>query len=71
MTLFNIYRKQSLIYPGEEDQISFWTKKWDITVDQLNEAILETGSINIKEIKKYLVTKGILFSFSSSNSIYR
>ena len=64
MTLFNFYHKDILIYPGEKDQVNFWTKKWGITVNQLNEAILQTGSIDKREIKNYLVSEGILFSFS-------
>ncbi len=54
--------KHELIYPENSNQVCFWTKKWGITVKQLNDAIIETGSINVSEIKKYLTNKGILFS---------
>lgn len=54
--------KNELIYPSDNDQVIFWTKKWGISAKQLNDAILETGSVNVKEIKHYLCRKGILFS---------
>jgi hypothetical protein len=65
MQLLNFYKSEILIYPGETDLVNFWTKKWGITVTQLNEAILETGSVNATEIKKYFTRKGLLPSFSS------
>ena len=58
-------RKETFIYPGEKDQVNFWTKKWGVTADQLNEAILQTGSIRVNEIRNYFVNKGVLFSFSN------
>ena len=58
-------QKEMFIYPGETEQVSFWTKKWGITSAQLNEAILETGSVRVNEIKSYLIAKGFVFSFST------
>lgn len=58
------YKREQFICPGELEEVTFWTKKWGITVDQLNDAIIETGSINIKELKEHLIQKGVLFSFS-------
>lgn len=60
-----IPQKETFIYPGEKDQVNFWTKKWGVTAGQLNEAILQTGSIRANEIRSYLVDKGMLFSFSN------
>lgn len=63
------YKKVQLICPGELEEVAFWTKKWRITVDQLHDAIIETGSINIKELKEHLIQKGVLFSFSRQINI--
>jgi|GEM_PF-5017939 len=60
MTLFNIH-KNELVYP-EVDYVHYWTNKWGISVKQLNDAIIETGSIDVKKIKNNLVEKRILFS---------
>ncbi|MBA3665358.1 MAG: DUF3606 domain-containing protein [Bacteroidetes bacterium] len=63
--LFNLHDNQ-VIYPCERKQINFWAKKWGIRAQELNEAILETGSIKRKVLKSYLEKKGILFSVSGS-----
>lgn len=53
-----------LIYPGELEQVNYWTRKWGISRVQLNEAIIETGSIRVNEIKKYLKGKKIPMSYN-------
>lgn len=53
---------KKIICPWDQDQFFLQAKKWSVTVQQLNEAILQTGSIDADEIKKYLIEKGILFS---------
>jgi hypothetical protein len=63
MTLFDLHHRE-FIYPCEKKQVSFWTRKWGISPGQLNEAILQTGSIKRKVIRKYLEQKGVLFSFA-------
>ena len=65
------YHKEIFIYPGEKEQVKFWTKKWGVSVDQLYEAILQTGSVNVREIRGYLVNKGWLFSFSHLLNYFR
>lgn len=56
--------KSNIIYPGEIAQVNYWTKRWGITRIELNEAILQTGSIKVEEIKKYLLHKKDYFSIS-------
>jgi hypothetical protein len=63
MILFKIPSKPILIWPGEPVQVAFWTNKLRITVAQLNEAIIETGSNDLKVIKSYLIRNGVVFSF--------
>jgi uncharacterized protein DUF3606 len=64
MRLFKTDHNDQLIYPGDRDLVYFWIKKWGVTDAQLNDAIIETGSIKAGEIRKYLMTKGLIFSFS-------
>jgi hypothetical protein len=56
--------KNTSIYPGEDTQIQYWTRKLGITREQLHEAILQTGSLRIEEIKSYLRKKKFSFSFT-------
>jgi len=63
--LFNLHENQ-VIYPCEHKQVNYWAKKWGVKAQQLNDAILETGSIKRKVIKNYLEKKGIIFSVSGS-----
>lgn len=40
------------------DDVDYWTKKWGVNSQQINSAIIETGSINLHEIKNVLKQKG-------------
>jgi hypothetical protein len=55
--------ENQLIYPGEASQVSYWTKRWGITAGELHEAILETGSLGVNEIRGYLLKKNCSFTF--------
>ncbi|MCE3280610.1 MAG: hypothetical protein K0S44_2801 [Bacteroidetes bacterium] len=57
--------KNRIIYPGEITLVNYWTKRWGITRLELNEAILQTGSIKTEEIKKYLLRKRTHFSVAN------
>jgi hypothetical protein len=61
--------KNNIIYPGEITLVNYWTKRWGITRLELNEAILQTGSIKAEEIRNYLLCKRT--SFSIANLIRR
>ncbi len=61
--LFNTI-KNSIVYSEEHDFIRSWSEKWGVSPKQINDAILDTGSINAIEIKNYLKQRGILFSVS-------
>jgi hypothetical protein len=47
-----------------DSNVVFWTRKLNITSQQLNEAILNTGSLYIADIKKYLDAGKTVFSFA-------
>lgn len=42
------------VHPEDNNNISYWTRKWGVSPRQLNDAILDTGSINIAELRAYL-----------------
>ena len=50
-----------IINPLEIKEIHYWSRKWGITAQQLNNAILETGSSNTRNLKAYLNGKKISF----------
>lgn len=37
-----------------DSSMVFWTRKLNVTQQELNDAILNTGSLSVKDIKKYL-----------------
>lgn len=55
--------KGSYIHPWDVDEMREWSKRFGISCAQLNDAILDTGSLRIRDIKHYLKEKGVLFSF--------
>ena len=61
--LFDL-NKEDLIYPYESSQVNFWARKWGIAPSQLQDAIIQTGSLRRKVLREYLEKKGIVFSFS-------
>ncbi len=46
--------KDTLIHPEDSSNLLYWTKKWGVTIRQLNDAILYTGSVSPARIKEYL-----------------
>jgi hypothetical protein len=58
----HVNNESVLIEPYEPAQMSYWTKKWGVSYSQLQEAILETGSLQQSEIKNYLKSKPMLHS---------
>lgn len=46
-----------------DSSMVFWTRKLNITQQQLSDAVLNTDSLSIKDIKKYLGLTKPTFSF--------
>lgn len=46
-----------------DSDVLFWTRKLNITQQQLSEAVLNTGSLYITDIKRYLDGKKAVFSW--------
>lgn len=63
--LFNLQENQ-MIFPSESKDVQLWAKKWGVNAQQLNEAILYTGTIKRKALKAYLEKNGIIFSVSGT-----
>ena len=58
------FSNTSVIHPDNNKEIAYWTKKWGVNVSQINNAILETGSLNLKDIKSVLIKKGEISTLS-------
>jgi hypothetical protein len=43
-----------LIHPEDQNNLHYWTKKWGVSIRELNDAILYTGSLNTTKVKTYL-----------------
>ena len=56
--------KRSVIRPEDQNDLAYWTRKWGVNARQINDAILETGSIRLEDIKYVLRKKGSLGSLS-------
>lgn len=53
-------KRSSVIHLEDGNDLAYWTKKWGVNVKQINEAILETGSIKLEDIRNVLRKKGIV-----------
>jgi hypothetical protein len=47
-------RKNTELHPESTVELQYWSNKWGITIRQLNEAIVDTGSTNIPYLKAHL-----------------
>jgi hypothetical protein len=63
--------KHQIIYPGETSEVNYWIKRWGISREELNEAILQTGSLRVKEIRDYLKKKKVALGSVNLNSLMR
>lgn len=55
--------KHTINFYSDSD-VTFWTRKLNITHQQLTEAVINTGSIYINDIKKYIGIKDSSFPLS-------
>jgi hypothetical protein len=42
------------LHPESVVELQYWSKKWGISIRQLNEAIVDTGSTNLQYLKMHL-----------------
>jgi hypothetical protein len=53
------FQKQAQIHLDTPGEIQYWANRWGITPRQLKDAIINTGSINLLELREYLKQKGV------------
>lgn len=58
MNIFS--QKNTELHPESTIELNYWAKKWGITIRQLNEAIVDTGSTNIPYLREHLKRKNIV-----------
>lgn len=51
------YRDRSRINTSETYEVSYWTRKWEITPKQLVDAIKHVGSTSVQKVEEYLKRK--------------
>jgi len=56
--------KRSFIHPEDQNDLTYWSRKWGVNERQINDAILETGSTRMEDIRNVLKKKGIVGSLS-------
>ena len=49
------------VHPEDFINLRYWTKRWGVSLHELNDAILYTGSLNTNEIKTYLRKDSFLY----------
>ncbi len=52
------FSKRLVIHPEDKSDLAYWTKKWGVNIKQINEAIIDTGSLQLIDIKSRLIKKG-------------
>jgi hypothetical protein len=55
-------KNKNIIDFYNDSDVLFWTRKLNVTHQQLSEAVLNTGSVCIADIKKYLDKEKTVFS---------
>jgi hypothetical protein len=63
MILFDL-RSNEAVFPFENDRVMRMARRWGVKRDQIEEAIIQTGSLKRAVIRDYLAKKGVVFSFS-------
>jgi hypothetical protein len=55
-----LFAKRSVIHPEDNNDVVYWTRKWGVSRRQIHDAILDSGSTDLRRIKKILKQKGEL-----------
>lgn len=56
----NEKRKSRLINLGSPQEVTYWSKKWEISSPQLYQAYIQSGSNSVTKIENYLREKGLV-----------
>ena len=49
-----LFKNSTVLHPEDSNELQSWSKKWNITISELGRAIVDTGSTNIRDLKKYI-----------------
>jgi hypothetical protein len=49
------------VQPGDEKNLQYWCSKWGVSHNELNEAILYTGSLNPEKVHQYLTRNSWIY----------
>jgi hypothetical protein len=53
---------EPLLHPWDSNEMVWWSRKLGVSYKQLNDAVIDTGSLSVDTIRKYLKEKEVLFS---------
>jgi hypothetical protein len=56
---------QHILMPGEPGQVNYWSKRWGVSKAEINEAIINTGSLRVSVLRSYFKSRLAGFSFAS------
>jgi hypothetical protein len=54
------YRDRSRIDYSQDYERTYWTNKWDISNEQLKEALEKTDSVMVSDVEEYLKKNGYI-----------
>ncbi len=52
MTFF--LRSDAVLHPENYHELYEWARKWNITIEELGRAIVETGTTNIRALREHI-----------------
>jgi hypothetical protein len=54
------FPKRLVLHPEDNRDLAYWTRKWGVNVKQIDNAILESGSVRLADIEHTLRKNGDL-----------
>lgn len=58
-----MFTKRLYIHPEDKNDMLYWTRKWNVDIRQIHNAILETGSLNLQILKDTIKGKRKIWLF--------
>ena len=67
------FNKQTQLHPENFNELITWSRRWRISIDELNRAIIDTGSTNTTHLKAHIqrdkISDGWKQLFSNINTL--
>jgi hypothetical protein len=51
----------NLVFPGDGNNLYYWSKKWNVDTKRIQDAILETGSLQPQQLITYIRKDSYLY----------